>query len=92
MFFRTSRADQGDPVPFQSKQVQRLDWIKPFTKVKDISLATGSIATNWYAIDGVFACVVIEHLDVIARILPWRGLVSAMGRLRFGTGRLGQAT
>ncbi len=41
-----------DPEAFWAKQGQRLEWIKPYTKVKDVSFDPGNITINWYA-DGV---------------------------------------
>jgi acetyl-CoA synthetase len=41
-----------DPNGFWAEQAQRLDWIKPFTKVENVSYAPGNISIKWYE-DGV---------------------------------------
>ena len=41
-----------DPNGFWSEQAQRIDWIKPFTKVENVSYAPGNISIKWYE-DGV---------------------------------------
>lgn len=42
----------ADPDAFWGKQGQRLDWIKPFTKVKDVDFSLGSVSIKWFE-DGV---------------------------------------
>lgn len=42
----------ADPDAFWAKQGQRLDWIKPFTKVKDVDFSLGSVSIKWFE-DGV---------------------------------------
>jgi acetyl-CoA synthetase len=34
---------------FWGEQGKRLDWIKPYTKVKDVSWETGDLHIKWYA-------------------------------------------
>ena len=41
-----------DPEGFWSRVAQRLDWIKPFTEVKDVSFAADDLHIRWYG-DGV---------------------------------------
>jgi len=42
----------SDPEGFWSEQGQRIDWIKPYTKAKDVSWEEGDFGIEWYA-DGV---------------------------------------
>ncbi|MDX2104331.1 MAG: acetate--CoA ligase [Alphaproteobacteria bacterium] len=44
-------ASVADPVAFWGEHGKRLDWIKPYTQVKDVDY-TGDVRINWYA-DGV---------------------------------------
>jgi acetyl-CoA synthetase len=41
-----------DPNGFWAEQANRVDWIKPFTKVENVSYAPGNIAIKWFE-DGV---------------------------------------
>ncbi|WP_291208603.1 acetate--CoA ligase [Hyphomonas sp.] len=45
-------ASIADPVAFWGEQGKRLDWIKPYTQVKDVSWETGDLHVRWYH-DGV---------------------------------------
>ncbi|MEL7165953.1 MAG: acetate--CoA ligase [Pseudomonadota bacterium] len=57
-------ASVADPVAFWGEQGKRVDWIKPFTQVKDVSFEYGNVSINWYA-DGslnVSANCVDRHL------------------------------
>ena len=57
-------ASIADPEAFWSEQGQRIDWIKPFTKVKDVNYDFGNVNINWYA-DGtlnVSANCIDRHL------------------------------
>ncbi|MEE4189449.1 MAG: acetate--CoA ligase [Roseobacter sp.] len=38
-----------DPVAFWGEQGKRLDWIKPYTQVKDVDFTLGNVKINWYA-------------------------------------------
>ncbi len=38
----------SDPDGFWGEQAKRLDWIKPFTKVKNTSFAPGNISIRWF--------------------------------------------
>jgi acetyl-CoA synthetase len=54
----------NDPDAFWGEHGKRLDWIKPYTKVKDTSFAPGDVSINWYA-DGtlnVAANCIDRHL------------------------------
>ncbi|MGC1304540.1 MAG: acetate--CoA ligase [Caulobacteraceae bacterium] len=42
----------ADPVAFFAEQATRLDWIKPFTKVKDVSYDASDLHIRWFE-DGV---------------------------------------
>src|SRR6478752_2645085 len=37
-----------DPAAFWAEQAKRVDWIKPFTKVKNTSYAPGNVSIKWY--------------------------------------------
>ena len=41
-----------EPNGFWATQGRRLDWIKPFTKVKDVNFDLGSVSINWFQ-DGI---------------------------------------
>ncbi len=42
-------ASVEDPEAFWSKQAQRLEWLKPFTQVRDISFAAEDLHIRWFA-------------------------------------------
>ncbi len=55
----------SDPEGFWGKQGKRLNWIKPYTKVKDTSFNAGNLHIKWYY-DGVLnasANCLDRHLD-----------------------------
>ena len=57
-------ASIADPDAFWGEQGQRVDWIKPFTQVKDVNYTFGEVSINWYA-DGalnVSANCIDRHL------------------------------
>ncbi|MGA1342015.1 MAG: acetate--CoA ligase [Hyphomonas sp.] len=45
-------ASIADPVAFWGEQGKRLDWMTPYTQVKDVSWETGDLHVRWYQ-DGV---------------------------------------
>ena len=45
-------ASIADPIAFWGEQGKRLDWITPYTQVKDVSWETGDLHVRWYH-DGV---------------------------------------
>ena len=54
----------ADPESFWGAHGKRIDWIKPYTKVKDVDFNFGSVNINWYA-DGtlnVSANCIDRHL------------------------------
>ena len=58
-------ASMNDPDGFWRDQAGRVDWIKPFTQVKDVDFTLGKVKINWYA-DGqlnVSANCIDRHLD-----------------------------
>jgi acetyl-CoA synthetase len=69
------RASIEDPEGFWAEQArERLDWIKPFTKVKDVSFAKDDLHIRWFE-DGVlnvaYNCIdrhLAEHADQTAII------------------------
>jgi acetyl-CoA synthetase len=72
------RASIDDPEGFWAEQArERLDWIQPFTKVKDVSFARDDLHIRWFE-DGVlnvaYNCIdrhLAEHADQTAII--WEG-------------------
>jgi acetyl-CoA synthetase len=49
-----------DPNGFWAEQAKRIDWIKPFSKVKNISYAPGNISIKWFedgTLNACFNCV-----------------------------------
>jgi len=54
-----------DNEAFWAEQAQRLDWIKPFTKVKDVSFAKDDLHIRWYEDGTLNVCYncVDRHLD-----------------------------
>jgi len=67
----------NDNETFWAEQAQRLDWIKPFSKVKDVSFASDDLHIRWYEDGTLNACYncVDRHLpdkaDDVAII--WEG-------------------
>ena len=58
------RRSVGDPEGFWSEQAGRIDWIKPFTKVKDVDY-TGDVRIRWFE-DGTLnasANCIDRHLE-----------------------------
>jgi len=57
-------ASLADPDSFWRAQADRVDWMKPFTRVSDVDFTLGSVKINWYA-DGqlnVAANCIDRHL------------------------------
>ena len=54
-----------DSEGFWAEQAQRLDWIRPFTKVKDVSFAKDDLHIRWFYDGTLNACYncVDRHLD-----------------------------
>jgi len=54
-----------DNEAFWAEQAQRIDWIKPFTKVKDVSFAKDDLHIRWYEDGTLNVCYncVDRHLD-----------------------------
>ena len=54
-----------DNEAFWAEQAQRIDWIKPFTKVKDVSYAKDDLHIRWYEDGTLNACYncVDRHLE-----------------------------
>ena len=58
-------ASVADPEGFWGEQGQRIDWIKPFSKVKDVSYTPGNVSINWFY-DGtlnISANCIDRHLE-----------------------------
>jgi len=67
-YARMYEASISDPDAFWAEHGKRVDWIRPFTKVKNTSFAPGNIDINWYQ-DGtlnVSANCVDRHLETRA--------------------------
>ena len=63
-YTKTYAASIADPTAFWGKEGKRIDWIKPFTEVKDVDYTLGQVKINWYA-DGtlnVAANCIDRHL------------------------------
>ncbi|MEL7184843.1 MAG: acetate--CoA ligase [Pseudomonadota bacterium] len=61
MYQRSIEDNEG----FWAEQAQRIDWIKPFTKVKDVSYAKDDLHIRWYedgALNVCYNCV-DRHLE-----------------------------
>ncbi|MFG6569610.1 acetate--CoA ligase [Sulfitobacter sp. 1A13679] len=59
------QASVTDTDGFWREQAQRIDWIKPFTQVRDVNFELGSVSINWFA-DGelnVSANCIDRHLE-----------------------------
>ena len=59
------RASVEDTDAFWREQAQRIDWIKPFNEVRDVSFAPGDVHIRWFA-DGalnVSANCIDRHLE-----------------------------
>jgi acetyl-CoA synthetase len=41
-------ASAADPVAFWAEQGKRIDWIKPYTKVKDTNFELGNVSIKWF--------------------------------------------
>ena len=41
-------ASVRDPEAFWGEQGKRIDWMKPYTKVKNVSYAPGAVSIKWY--------------------------------------------
>ena len=57
-----------DPESFWAEQGKRIDWIKPYTKIKDVSFAHDDVHIKWYYDGTLNACA-----NCIDRHLPTRG-------------------
>jgi acetyl-CoA synthetase len=61
-------ASMNDPEGFWREQGARVDWMTPFTQVKDVDYTLGNVKINWYA-DGVLnvaANCIDRHLETRA--------------------------
>jgi acetyl-CoA synthetase len=57
-----------DPESFWAEQGKRIDWLKPYTKIKDVSYARDDVHIKWYYDGTLNACA-----NCIDRHLPTRG-------------------
>ena len=58
----------NDPESFWAEHGRRIDWIKPYTKIKDVSYAHNDVHIKWYYDGTLNACA-----NCIDRHLPMRG-------------------
>ncbi len=61
----TYAASVADPVAYWGEQGKRLDWIKPYSKVKNVSFEPGNVSIKWFE-DGVLnvsANCIDRHLE-----------------------------
>ena len=47
-YARMYAASIADPEAFWGEQGRRVDWIKPYTRVKDTSFELGKVAIEWF--------------------------------------------
>ncbi|MDQ2067052.1 acetate--CoA ligase [Xinfangfangia sp. CPCC 101601] len=47
-YARRYQASVADPQAFWANEAQRIDWIKPFTKVKDTNFNTPDVSIKWF--------------------------------------------
>ncbi len=73
MYARSVEDNEG----FWAEQAQRIDWIKPFTKIKDVSFAKDDLHIRWYYDGTLNACYncVDRHLENKAEdvAIIWEG-------------------
>ena len=67
------RASLEDPENFWRGEAQRIDWIRPFTRVKDTSFDEATFGIRWFE-DELVARVPPEHRDHLLPALNalWR--------------------
>ncbi|RVT83217.1 acetate--CoA ligase [Rhodobacteraceae bacterium CCMM004] len=58
-------ASIADPAAFWGEEGKRLDWIKPYSEVKNVSFAPGNISIEWFRDGTLNACAncVDRHLE-----------------------------
>jgi len=66
-------ASVKDPNTFWGEQAKRIDWIKPFTKVKNTSFAPGNVSIKWFEDGKLNAC-----FNCVDRHLAKRGNQTAI--------------
>ena len=69
----------SDPNGFWAEQANRIDWIKPFHKVENVSFAPGNISIKWFE-DGVLNVAwncIDRHLDKRGDqvAIIWEGMI-----------------
>ena len=52
-----------DPVKFWEEEGKRIDWIKPYTKIKDVSYAETDLHIKWFY-DGITRRKIKKYLSV----------------------------
>ena len=66
-------ASIADPEKFWGEHGKRIDWIKPYTRVKNVSYAPGNVSIEWYG-DGTTNVA----MNCIDRHLPKRAKQTAI--------------
>jgi len=66
-----------DPDKFWGEQAKRIDWIKPFTKVKNVSFAPSNVSIKWFedgTLNAAYNCI-DRHLPKRAKqtAIIWEG-------------------
>ena len=67
------RASVSDPEAFWGEHGKRLDWIKPYTKVKDTSFEPGNVSIKWFEDGTLNVCA-----NCVDRHLPKRANQTAL--------------
>jgi len=70
---RMYQASVDDPEGFWGEQAKRLDWIKPFTRVKNTSFEPGNISIKWFEDGTLNVCA-----NCVDRHLPQRANQTAI--------------
>ncbi|MBV6489239.1 MAG: acetate--CoA ligase [Pseudorhodoplanes sp.] len=70
-------ASVADPDKFWAEQAKRIDWIRPFTKVKNTSYASDNVSIKWYedgTLNAAYNCI-DRHLPQRAKqtAIIWEG-------------------
>ncbi|MFV0334538.1 MAG: acetyl-coenzyme A synthetase N-terminal domain-containing protein, partial [Tropicimonas sp.] len=63
----------SDPEGFWGEHGKRLDWIKPYTKVKETSFAPGAVSIEWFGDGTLNVCA-----NCVDRHLPGRANQTAL--------------
>ena len=70
-YFRDYEASVADPEAFWAKEGRRIDWIKPYSKIRDVDF-TGDVRIRWFY-DGTLN-VSANCLDRHLEHLSWNNI------------------